>query len=115
LRAYLNKNISDIILLLILTSLTVINFGVEAKLVSLNFFYIVILVTGYSMGKRFAILTAFLTILVVWAFILSNKNQYLNYLSNDELNSHMTIWGSLMILLGWMGGYLAKKYHGKTD
>ncbi len=78
---YLQNNLHDIILLIILISLTVINFVVETKLISLNFFYLVILLAGYSLGKRFAVLMAFLTILIVWAFILADANPYLRYLN----------------------------------
>ncbi len=108
LQTYWQENLNDIILLTLLTSLTVINFSVEAKLVSLNFFYLVIFLTGYTLGKRFAILAAFFTILISWAFILADKSQYLSYLSNDELNLHMTIWSGVLILTGWTGSFLAK-------
>lgn len=108
LQTYWQENLNDIILLTLLTSLTVINFSVEAKLVSLNFFYLVIFLTGYTLGKRFAIMAAFFTILISWAFILSDKSQYLSYLSNYELNLHMTIWSGVLILTGWMGSFLAK-------
>ena len=108
LQTYWQENLNDIILLTLLTSLTVINFSVEAKLVSLNFFYLVIFLTGYTLGKRFAILAAFFTILISWAFIMADKSQYLSYLSNYELNLHMTIWSCVLILTGWAGSFLAK-------
>ncbi|MEC4681473.1 MAG: hypothetical protein VST67_12360 [Nitrospirota bacterium] len=108
LQTYWRENLNDIILLIIMTCLTVINFSIEAKLVSLNFFYLVIFVTGYTMNKRFAILAAFFTILMVWAFILADKSQYLSYLTADELNRHMMIWSCVLILTGWAGGFLAK-------
>ncbi len=115
LQTYLQDNLNDIFLLIILISLTVINFFVEAKLVSLNFFYLVILLAGYSLGKRFAVLLAFLTILIVWAFILADANPYLMYLSNAELNLHMTLWGGLLIMMGWFGSFLAKTFHKKPE
>ena len=108
LQTYWQENQNDIILLTIMTCLTVINFSFEAKLVSLNFFYLVIFLTGYTMNKRFAILAAFFTILMVWAFILADKSQYLSYLTHDELNRHMTIWSGVLILTGWAGSFLAK-------
>ena len=108
LQTYWQENLNDIILLTLLTSLTVINFFAEAKLVSLNFFYLVIFLTGYTLGKRFAVLAAFFTILITWAFILADKSQYLAYLSNYELNLHMTIWSGMLILTGWTGNFLAK-------
>lgn len=111
---YLRDNLSDIILLIILTSLTVINFFSEAKLGSLNFFYIVILITGYSLGKRFAVLSAFLTILIVWAFILADKTPYLTHHTHEMLNFYMTLWSGFLILTGWLGSALAKSFQGET-
>jgi len=107
---YLQNNLHDIILLIILISLTVINFFVENKLVSLNFFYLVILLASYTLGKRPAVLLAFFTILIVWAFILADVNPYLITLNEMELNLHMTLWGGLLILMGWFGSFLAKTF-----
>ncbi len=112
---YLPNNLHDIILLIILISLTVINFFVENKLVSLNFFYLVILLSGYTLGKRSAVLLAFFTILIVWAFILADANPYLITLNEMELNLHMTLWGGLLIMIGWFGSFLAKIFHKKPE
>ncbi len=112
---YLQDNLHDIFLLIILISLTVINFFVEAKLVSLNFFYLVILLSGYTLGKRSAVLLAFFTILIVWAFILADANPYLKYLNEIELNLHMTLWGGLLIMMGWTGSFLAKTFQKKPE
>ncbi len=111
---YLRDNRSDIILLIILTSLTVFNFFSEPKLGSLNFFYIVILITGYSLGKRFAVLSAFLTILIVWAFILADKTPYLTHHTQGMLNFYMTLWSGFLILTGWLGSALAKCFQDET-
>ena len=73
LQKYIKNNLSDFIIVTVLVSLTGIKFFMEAQLTSLYFFFIVVLGAGYALGKRFAVLTAFLTILVVWAFILSDK------------------------------------------
>ncbi len=109
-QTYGQGQLNDIILLIILISLTVFNFFVEAKAVSLNFFYLVILLSGYILDKRAAVLLAFLTVLIVWAFILSDKNPYLIHLSDYELNFHMTLWSGLLILTGWFGSFLAKTF-----
>jgi K+-sensing histidine kinase KdpD len=109
-QTYGQGQLNDIILLIILISLTVFNFFVEAKAVSLNFFYLMIILSGYILGKRTAVLLAFLTVLIVWAFILTDKNPYLIYLSDYELNLHMTLWSGLMIQMGWFGSFLAKTF-----
>ena len=111
--SFLRDNLNDIILLTVLIGLTVIKFATEDKLMSLNLFFIVILVTGYTLGKRFAVLTAFLTILIVWAFILSDKTPFLIHYSNDILNFYMTLWSGFLILTGWLGSVLGKCIRGE--
>ncbi len=105
---FLRVNKSDIFLLIILISLSIINFFIEAKLISLSFFYFVILAAGYTMGERFAVLSAFLTILIVWSFILADKSSYLVHHTNEVLNFYMTLWGGFLILSGWLGSAFAK-------
>ena len=115
LQTYGQDHLTDIILVIILASLTVFNFFAEANLATLNFFHLVILLTGYTLGKRFAVHAAFLTILIVWAFILGDKTPYLIYLSTYELNLQMTLWGGLLIMMGWFGSFLAKIFHKKPE
>ena len=115
LQTYWQDHLTDIILVIILASLTVFNFFAEANLATLNFFHLVILLTGYTLGKRFAVLAAFLTLLIVWAFVLADKSPYLMYLSNDELNMQLTIWSCLLILMGWTGSFLAKTFQKKPE
>ncbi len=115
LQTVFRDNLSDIILLIVLTSLMAINFFIEAKLESLNFFFVVILAAGYSLGKRFAVLTAFLTILIVWAFILSDKTPFLIHYSNDILNFYMALWSGFLILTGWLGSVLGRSIRGEPE
>jgi len=115
LQTVFRDDLNDIVLLIILVSLTAINFFVETKLISLNFFYLVILLTGYTLGKRTAVLLAFFTVLIVWAFILTDKNLYLIHLSEYELNLYMTVWSGLLIMMGWFGSHLANVFHKKPE
>ena len=115
LQTYWQDHLTDIVLVIILASLTVFNFFAEANLATLNFFHLVMLLTGYTLGKRFAVLVAFLTILIVWAFILADKNPYLIHLSEYELNLYMTVWSGLLIMMGWFGSHLAKFFHKKPE
>lgn len=103
---------SEIILLIALVGLTTIKFATEDKLMSLNFFFVVVLAAGYTVSKRFGVLTAFLTLLIVWAFILSDPTAFLAHYDQDTLNYHMTLWSGFLILAGWLGGALSKAIHG---
>lgn len=115
LQTYIQDNLSDLVIVTVLVSLTGIKFFMDSQLTALYFFFIVVLGAGYALGKRFAVLTAFLTILVVWAFILSDKAPFLVQHSSDILYFYMTLWGGFLVLTGWLGSALAKTVHGCTE
>ncbi|TDJ50680.1 MAG: hypothetical protein E2O43_07930, partial [Nitrospina sp.] len=71
-KQYLLKHIKDTIVLSILGAVVFVNYFVYAnKLAFLDMFYLLVVLAGYYIGKRFAILGAFFIILMVWVFILA--------------------------------------------
>ena len=69
----------------------------------------------FYIKKRSAVLLGFFTVLIVWAFILTDKNPYLIHLSEYELNLYMMIWSGLLIMMGWFGSHLANVFHKKPE
>jgi len=57
-KIYFFKNFEKIIVLSILLIIIIINFFVPYKIGFLNFFYLPIIVAGYFLGRRMAVLTA---------------------------------------------------------
>ena len=112
LQTYIQDNLSDLIIISILVSLTAVKFAMESQLTSLYFFFLIVFGAGYALGKRFAVLTAFLTILVVWAFILADYSAYAWQYNGDVLNFYMTLWGGFLVLTGWLGSAFAKTING---
>ncbi len=100
---YLHKNLENFFILIILVSVLLVHLFVQFKISILNFYYIPIMVAGYMLGKRLAILYAFFTVLMVWVFILANKGTYLALESQYQLNIDLTMWGGFLILAGWAG------------
>ncbi|MCH7500759.1 MAG: hypothetical protein IH886_12240 [Nitrospinae bacterium] len=107
-KAYLIKHIEDTIVLSILGAAVFINYFVYAKLAFLDCFYLLVVLAGYYLGKRFAILGAFFTILLVWVFILADQNN--NYAIRDtfEANLNLMVWGGFLILAAWLIGTLSE-------
>ncbi|QPJ66484.1 MAG: diguanylate cyclase [Candidatus Nitrohelix vancouverensis] len=103
LKDYILKNAEGLILALIMFSATWIHLFVPFKISILNFYYLPIMITGYLLGKRLAILYAFFTVLLIWIFILANKSAYLIFKDQFELNIDLTLWGGFLILAGWAG------------
>ncbi len=106
---YIQKNLEDFFILAILISVLLINFLVYSKVAFLDFYYLLIIMVGYYLGKRMAVLGAFLSILLVWVFVLADKKGYLTIGDLSELSLNLTIWGAFLILAGWLIGTLSEK------
>jgi len=106
---YTEKHWEDIIILLTLLSVTAIHYLIYSKIAFLDFFYLLIVLAGYYVGKRLAILGAFFAIIMVFIFVLVNENPYLE--SASPLNTHLdlTVWGGFLILAAWLIGTLSEK------
>ena len=109
-KQYLLKHIEDTIVLAILGAVVFINYFVYAnKLAFLDLFYLLVVLAGYYIGKRFAILGAFFTILMVWVFILVDRNKYYSIGDTFAANLNLTVWGGFLILAAWLIGSLSEK------
>ncbi len=108
-KKYLLKHTEDAIVLAILAAAVGVNYFIYAKLAFLDFFYLLVVLAGYYIGKRFAILGAFFTILIVWVFILADKGQYYKAGGTSDTNLDLTVWGGFLILAAWLIGTLSEK------
>ena len=109
LKKYLLKHVQDTIVLSILVGAVFVNYFVYAKIAFLDFFYLLIVLAGYYIGKRFAVLGAFFAILIVWVFILTDKKEYYSVDSAFQANLNLTVWGGFLILAAWLIGTLSEK------
>ena len=109
LKKYLVKHAQDTIVLSILVGAVFVNYFIYAKIAFLDFFYLLVVLAGYYIGKRFAVLGAFFAILLVWIFILTDKEEY--YTANTALqtNLNFAVWGGFLILAAWLIGTLSEK------
>ncbi|NIQ01381.1 MAG: hypothetical protein GWM98_14095 [Nitrospinaceae bacterium] len=108
-RNYLVKNIQETVVLSILLGAVFVNYFIQTKIAFLDFFYLLVVLAGYYIGKRFAILGAFFAILMVWVFILSDQTQYYASADSSETNISLTVWGGFLILAAWLIGTLSEK------
>ncbi|MCH6581284.1 MAG: hypothetical protein IH802_13145 [Nitrospinae bacterium] len=108
-KPYLLKHIEDTIVLSILGAAVFVNYFVYAnKLAFLDMFYLLVVLAGYYIGKRFAILGAFFIILMVWVFILADGNKYYSVGGAFEANLNLMVWGGFLILAAWLIGTLSE-------
>jgi len=107
-KAYFPRNLENIFIFFILVSVNVFNFLIYDKLAYLPLYYPLIIAAGYHLGKRAAILLAFLTIVLVWIFVLANQESFLFLYDEWKLKSNLTVWGGTLILSGWAGSLFDK-------
>ena len=93
----------------ILISVILINFFLYSKIAFLNFYYLPIMLAGYYLGRRTAVLGAFFTILMVWVFVLADLDNYYAHEEKFNLYFHLTVWAGFLTLAGWIIGGLKEK------
>ncbi len=106
-KLYIFRHFEKILILIILLSIFAITYLVPYKIGFLNFFYLPIIAAGYSLGRRMAVLTAFLCILVVVVFLLLSPSSF--FTADTEkvyVIVSLTAWGSFLILTSAAIGYL---------
>ena len=112
LKRYVFDHFESHFIFTILISVILINFFIYSKIAFLNFYYLPIMLAGYYLGRRTAVLGAFLTVLMVWVFVLADLDHYYHNYANEEkfhLYFHLTIWAGFLILAGWIIGGLKEK------
>ena len=112
---WLLRNIEGLLILIILISVMFINFFVYSKVAFLDFYYLPVIILGYYLGKRLAVLGAFFSILMVWVFVLANLETYLINNAKFDLYFNLTIWGGFLVITGWVIGQLAEKLRQDLD
>ena len=73
---FTDKHSEDFIILLTLLSVAAIHYFIYSKIAFLDFFYLLIVLAGYYVGKRLAVLGAFFANIMVWVFILLDQRSY---------------------------------------
>jgi signal transduction histidine kinase len=112
---WLLRNLEGLLILIILISVMLINFFIYSKVAFLNFYYLPVIIGGYYLGRRLAVLGAFFTILMVWVFVLANQELYLFHSTKFDLYFNLTVWGGFLVITGWVIGYLAEKLREDLD
>jgi len=101
------KHFEKILVLSILLGIGAINYFVPYKIGFLNFFYLPIIIAGYYLGKRMAVLSAFFCILMVICFFVIFPSSFFKVEANKIfVYVSLTAWSSFLILTSAALGYL---------
>lgn len=106
---YTEKHWEDIIILLTLLSVAAIHYFIYSKIAFLDFFYLLIVMAGYYVGKRLAILGAVFAIIMVFVFVLVDQSSYFEPGNFLDAQLDLTVWGGFLILAAWLVGTLSEK------
>jgi len=106
--AYISKYLSEFFVAAILTGAVAINYFIPAKIAFLDLFYLLVVLAGYYIGRKFAVLGAFLAILLIGYYILAYQEEYFVSQTPMEYQLNFTVWASFLILAAYLIGTLTE-------
>jgi HD-GYP domain-containing protein (c-di-GMP phosphodiesterase class II) len=111
LKAYFVRHFEQSFILLTLVVTALINYHplITDKLAFLNFYFLPIILSGYYLGRRKAVLGAFFAVLMVTAYVYYEPEAFISTSPEGALYGHIVAWGSFLILAGAVVGGLHEK------
>jgi hypothetical protein len=109
-KAFILEHFEGAIIALVFIGVFAIAFLVYYKLSFLNFFFLPVILSGYFLGKRSAVLTGFFCVLLVILYLIFSKvftNQSVQF-SFDEIIT-LTTWSSFLVLTGGLIGGVSEQ------
>lgn len=115
LKNFFVKHFEPILIIVLIAFAVLANFLTE-KLAFLNFYYLPVLVAGYILGKRHAVMTGFFSILLETLRLIFLPSSFL-----DDQRTTLTVtlsiitWGSFLILVAYVVGILYEEKEKKIQ
>jgi adenylate cyclase len=109
LKRYLHENFEALFVLMTLLSTAVVNFLVPAKLAFLNFYFLPIILAGYYLGRRSAVLGALLSALIIGTYVVLFPEAFQIVGGRLDVYTFIAAWAGFLILSGAVVGRLQEK------
>jgi HD-GYP domain-containing protein (c-di-GMP phosphodiesterase class II) len=106
---YVTGNFEQMFILVTLVTTVVTNYVLPLKLAFLNFYYLPIILAGYYLGRRRAVLGAVLCVALAALFVVLFPRAFEPTNPTLELYAHIPMWGGFLILAGAVVGRLNEK------
>ena len=106
---YLLENFENLFVLTTLLSTAVVNHFVPAKLAFLNFYFLPIILAGYYLGRRSAVLGALLCSLMIAIYVVLFPEAFKTGGASRDVYTHIAAWAGFLILAGAVVGRLQEK------
>jgi adenylate cyclase len=108
-KQYILKYFEPLFVLLVLLSTAGINYFIPYKIAFLNFYFLPVILGGYFLGRRLAMLGAvFATLAVLW-FVYLQQDLFFVEQDTATIYAQVVVWGGFLILSGAVVGSLADK------
>jgi adenylate cyclase len=109
LSSYIRKYFEIVFVSLILAATFVIHYLIPQKFAFLDFYFLPIILGGYYLGRRNAVLAAFLTVLVMFLYIIIYPDSVIPEAKSIYFYLRLVTWGCFLILAGAIVGGLQEK------
>ena len=108
-KRYVSGNFEQLFILLTLLTTVFTNYLLPLKLAFLNFYFLPIILAGYYLGRRRAVLGAVFCVLLAALFVVLFPEAFAPVNPALELYAHIPVWGGFLILAGAVVGRLQEK------
>lgn len=113
-RSLFTRRVDALIVGLVLTAIGVILYFLDQKLAFLNFFFLPVLVAGYYVSARTAVLSGMLSVAWVAFFVVLDPGDFHQEMTRLGLYLSLLLWASFLTLSGAIVGLLADRMRGKV-
>src|SRR4029450_4486486 len=98
--------------LMTLLSTAIVNHLVPAKLAFLNFYFLPVILAGYLLGRRTAVLGALFSALMIAGYVVLVPGGFSVSGESLDVYTHIAAWAGFLILAGAVVGRLQEKLAG---
>ena len=115
LKRYFVHHFEQFFVLLVLLVTAVINYYIPYKVAFLNFYFLPIILGGYYLGRRQAVLGAFFCLLAVGVYVYLYPKAFVVEADDAVLFAQVAVWGGFLILAGAVVGGLRERLAERID
>jgi len=105
-KSYMFHHFEQILVLCTLLSVLFVHYVVYQKMAFLNFYYIPVLVAGFFLGRRAAVLFSFFCMLLVALFYVAVPNFFIAATGDLSIELGLLFWGSFIMVTAYVTGTL---------
>jgi putative nucleotidyltransferase with HDIG domain len=115
LKSFVMNHFEESLVLTIALIIIVVNFFVIQKLAFLNFYYLPVLVAGYVMGRKMALLASLFCIALIAFSAINNPHLFLTDTGPLLLATDLMVWSGFLILAAYVVGTLYEQREKKVS